>query len=164
MTEKMKLLRVSVDAALEEAYKMGFNESLANKPAYRLGLSDGLATSLTAGTFEWAMQQMRQGKTVRRKSCVFQLRMHSSKLLATPGSCSIYFENVEGTDWEIVPEPKPEPEGHDFAWAAEQVMCGRWARRKTWEAGWYLGGEKTTVSVHDTRKTDWVLAPQGGSK
>jgi len=142
--------------------------------AYQLGLNAGLANKLQEGTFEWAMQQMRQGKAVARRGSAVLFRMANDGLQSFirgagkpdwwQDDLNVAVMDILADNWEIVPEPKPEPEGHDFAWAAEQVMCGRWARRKTWEAGWYLGGEKTTVSVHDTRKTDWVLAPQGGSK
>jgi hypothetical protein len=141
--------------------------------AYHLGLNAGLANKLTEGTFEWAMAQMRNGKCIRLRGCQWHLwipvnighvQLVHDYLSREETSQTIMVEFLTLRHWEIVPEPKPEPEGHNFKWAAEQIMCGRWVRRKTWEAGRYLGGEKTTVSVHDTRNTDWVLAWEGQSK
>jgi len=138
--------------------------------AYRLGLNAGLASKFTDGTFEWAVQQMRQGNKVRRRVRAFPWLLLGKAGLETldgPDKCqliSLLSEHIMATDWEIVPEPNPEPEGHDFAWAAEQVKNGKTVRRTGWGTFPWSVGANATVTISDTLKTDWVLAWEGQSK
>lgn len=131
--------------------------------AYKMGLNSGLANKLTEGTFEWAMQQMRQGGTVKRKFFAFAMWVHGSQVFS-PGARGIDLEHISATDWEIAPEPKPKPEGHDFTWALKQIQSGKTVRRMGWEGFPWSVGAKATVTIDDTLKTDWVLAPKGESR
>lgn len=136
--------------------------------AYKMGLNAGLANKLTEGTFEWAMQQMRQGRRVKRKDHCFEMHINgiNGRLLAVAtgraiSTVGIDLEHVGATDWEIVPEPKPELEGHDFAWAIKQIKNGKRVRRKAWGVTWWIGGKNGSVNIGDACECDWILAPEG---
>jgi len=134
---------------------------IALRDAYRIGLGD----NVTEGTFEWAMQQMRQGKAVKRESFSFKMLMPPGSQVTSAGARGIDLEHLAATDWEIVPEPKPEPEGHDFKWAAEQIKSGKRVQRKAWGMWpWSIGGKNGSVNISDACECDWILAPEGESK
>jgi hypothetical protein len=110
------------------------------------------------------MQQMRQGGTVKRKSFAFAMWVHGSQVFS-PGARGIDLEHISATDWEIVPDAKPEPEGHDFKWAAEQIKSGKRVQRKAWGMWpWSIGGKNGSVNISDACECDWILAPEGESR
>lgn len=150
MTDELKRLHQSVSHDVE----------VALREAYRLGCNAGLANKLTEGTFEWAMQQMRQGRVVKRRSCGIRLWIRDGQMA---GSHPVALHDMVMTDWEIIPEPKREPEGHDFMWAAEQMRQGRRVRRKGWGM-WPALITGQFVSVADADQKDWILEPEGESR
>lgn len=106
MNEDLKLLLTGVDVHCSQFG--GFAEN-ALKEAYQLGLNAGLANKLTEGTFPelkpepeghdfaWALEQMRQGKRISRKSRpVLCLYLSMPDLHIKLGR-----SDFSATDWEV---------------------------------------------------------------
>jgi len=135
-----------------------FEEAVSE--AYRHGLNAGLANKLTEGTFEWAMLQMRQGKTVTRRGSKHVLCIVAGVLRVDEGRgnfCSVATHDMMSTDWEIM--PKPEAEGHDFLWALEQMRNDYRVRRKAWGvAGIDVSCSIAHLTADSIQAKDWVFA------
>lgn len=127
------------------------------KEAYQLGVNAGLANRLQDGTFEWALQQMRQGRRVARPGFA-TLWLNCGSLKASLGGgldlTSVATEGILATNWEVVPEPK----GHGHDWVAEQIKAGRRVRRKHWAPGAYICNVDDVSTLRDWGANDWVLA------
>ena len=61
------------------------------------------------GTFMWAVEQMKQGKKVRRKLWIDDLyvfwQSQSMAMVFSKDCASMVFQNYEATDWEIWEKP-----------------------------------------------------------
>ena len=118
-----------------------------------------------------ALKALSEGKCVRHESW-----RKYGRGLDTPLSIQLLSLN---DGWEEIPDEQ----GHDWAWACEQMLAGRKVRSKKWIAGhWYQLQSKNgcfrelyepgpgpsrdcacraTVSEADFKATDWVLADEG---
>lgn len=127
----------------------------------------------------WAMRQLAAGKKVRCRGWMtktlhlladdFEHIVYDG---ATLGDCTQFtVTDFTRSDWELY---EPEPEGHDFHWALEQIKAHKRVRRGAWRDRWLFSpGTSDTVyydihgcctnhvwqaSIYDMLATDWVLA------
>lgn len=145
-------------AAIQEAYNKGLNEGIASESAYRQGIKDGVAIKSQEGTFEWAMQQMRQGQAVKRKSYPWHLQIRDSFLRIGPRhqGDDLSLGHIVANDWEIIAEPQPE--GHDFTWALIQVNSGKSVKRLATSFVFTPDTKFGSLTTEAVRAKDWVLA------
>lgn len=127
----------------------------------------------------WAVQQMREGKKVRRRCWPYNwcYQLHYGDVFDEQSKpAKAMYCSAHATDWELY---EPEPEGHTLEWVGKQAL-GQYpkairARRKEWPAGEYmttgltsgvfilrqgLESQLFSPTPYDVVATDWILAEE----
>ena len=109
--------------------------------------SETYAPSRQIGSFDWAMQQLEDGKCIRRRDWIGGLYWK----LGTPRRFWLN-SDIDADDWEVFYEP------HDIKWAAEQLQDDKIVKRRCWKTFRLYPHGCIHLEVDDIVADDWEIA------
>ena len=107
---------------------------------------------LKEGTFEWAMQQLKNGKEVVRRDWYndgFPIRWKLGDF-----NTFVLNDDIYANDWEVYHEP------HDIKWAAQQLQNDKIVKRRGWGIYMLYPHSNINIDVEDIVADDWELAEE----